>query len=99
MALFIAKHQHKRRLSKFNKMTITLKYFGLLADITNTNEELFSLEKSDYTTNDLMQQLNEKYTGLQNVSFVIAVNKSITSIEINLNNNDTIALLPPFAGG
>ncbi|WP_339887865.1 MoaD/ThiS family protein [uncultured Flavobacterium sp.] len=80
-------------------MTITLKYFGLLADITNTNEELFSLEKSDYTTTDLMQQLHEKYTGLQNVSFVIAVNKSITSTEMNLNNNDTIALLPPFAGG
>ncbi len=99
MAFFIAKHQHKRRLSKLNKMTITLKYFGLLADITNTNEELFSLEKSDYTTTDLMQQLHEKYTGLQNVSFVIAVNKSITSTEMNLNNNDTIALLPPFAGG
>lgn len=80
-------------------MTITLKYFGLIADITNTNEELFHLEKSDYTTTDLMQQLHEKYTGLQNVSFAIAVNKSITTTEININNNDTIALLPPFAGG
>ena len=80
-------------------MTITLKYFGLIADITNTNEELFRLEKSDYTTNDLMKQLHEKYTGLQDVSFAIAVNKSITTSEINLNNNDIIALLPPFAGG
>ena len=80
-------------------MTITLKYFGLIADITNTNEELFRLEKSDYTTNVLMKQLHEKYTGLQNVSFAIAVNKSITTTEINLNNNDIIALLPPFAGG
>lgn len=99
MVFFIAKYQHKSRLSKFNKMTITLKYFGLIADITNTNEELFRLEKSDYTTTDLMQQLHEKYTGLQNVSFAIAVNKSITTTEININNNDTIALLPPFAGG
>jgi molybdopterin synthase sulfur carrier subunit len=80
-------------------MTITLKYFGLIADITNTNEELLSLEKSDCTTNDLMKQLHEKYTGLQDVSFAIAVNKSITTSEINLNNNDIIALLPPFAGG
>ena len=80
-------------------MKITLKYFGLIADITNTNEELFSLEKSDYSTNDLMKQLHEKDTGLQNVSFAIAVNKSITTTEINLNNNDIIALLPPFAGG
>lgn len=80
-------------------MTITLKYFGLIADITNTNEELLSLEKSDCTTNDLMKQLQEKYTVLKDVSFVIAVNKSITTTEINLNNNDIIALLPPFAGG
>jgi molybdopterin synthase sulfur carrier subunit len=80
-------------------MTITLKYFGLIADITNTNEELFNLEKSDYTSQDLINQLYEKYTGLQQVSFAIAVNKSIISAEINLNDNDLIALLPPFAGG
>lgn len=80
-------------------MRITLKYFGLIADITNTNEELFSLEKSDYTSQDLINQLYEKYSELQNISFVIAVNKSITTTEINLNNNDIIALLPPFAGG
>ena len=99
MEFFIAKHQHKRRLSKFNKMTITLKYFGLIADITNTNEELFSFDKSDFTTHDLINQLHEKYTGLQDVSFAIAVNKSIRTETLNLNNNDTIALLPPFAGG
>ncbi|KIX20344.1 hypothetical protein SY27_14605 [Flavobacterium sp. 316] len=80
-------------------MTITLKYFGLIADITNTNEELYSLEKSDFTTNDLIKELNKRYIGLQNISFAIAVNKSITTTAINLNNNDIIALLPPFAGG
>ena len=80
-------------------MRITLKYFGLIADITNTNEELFSLQKSDYTSQDLINQLYEKYSEFQHISFAIAVNKSITTTEINLNNNDIIALLPPFAGG
>ncbi len=80
-------------------MTITLKYFGLIADITNTNEELFCLEKSDFTTQDLMNQLHLKYTDLQNISFAIALNKSIINTEIHLKNNDTIAILPPFAGG
>lgn len=80
-------------------MTITLKYFGLIADIANTNEELYSLEKSDFTTNDLIKELNKRYIGLQNISFAIAVNKSITTTAINLKNNDIIALLPPFAGG
>ena len=41
-------------------MTITLKYFGLIADITNTKEELFSLEKLDYTSQDLIDELYEK---------------------------------------
>ena len=41
----------------------------------------------------------KKYTELQHISFAIAVNKSITTTEFNLNNNDIIALLPPFAGG
>ena len=80
-------------------MVITLKYFGLIADITNKSEEMFHIEKSVYTTRDLMNHLYEKYTGLQNMSFVIAINKSITTSEKKLNNNDTIALLPPFAGG
>ena len=49
-----------RRVSKFNKIGITLKYFGLIADITNTDESC-GLEKSDYTSQDLINQLYGKY--------------------------------------
>lgn len=80
-------------------MTITIKYFGLVADITNIKEEEFNLTESILTTEDLALNLHQKYTDLKNTSFVIAVNKTIATSDLKLNNNDIIALLPPFAGG
>ena len=76
MVCFIAKHQYPERLSKFNKMTIIVKYFGLVADITNKKEELFSLNESLLTTRDLLTYIHQKYTDLKDTSFVIAVNKT-----------------------
>ncbi|UGS21643.1 MoaD/ThiS family protein [Flavobacterium cyclinae] len=80
-------------------MTVKIKYFGLIADITKRNEELFSLSESVITTEELISDLYKIYTELKNTSFVIAVNKSIVTSDLKLNNNDIIALLPPFAGG
>ena len=80
-------------------MTITIKYFGLIADITNKKEEVYSLTESVFTTEDLVNDLHLKYTNLNDTSFVIAVNNTIATSELKLTNNDIIALLPPFAGG
>jgi molybdopterin synthase sulfur carrier subunit len=80
-------------------MNIPIKYFGLIADITCINEEVFFVEKSDFNTTELLEKLYKKYKYLKDISFVIAVNKSIIANEVKLNPNDTIALLPPFAGG
>lgn len=80
-------------------MRIIIKYFGLIADVTQTNEEEFTIEKADFSTHDLLKTLHEKYEDLGGNSFVIAVNKTIATENIMINNNDTIALLPPFAGG
>jgi sulfur-carrier protein len=80
-------------------MTINLKYFGLIADITKTSEEVFTLTELLLTTEDLVNNLHQKYSNLQETPFVIAVNKTIVTSALKLNNNDTIALLPPFAGG
>lgn len=80
-------------------MTIIVKYFGLVADITNKKEELFSLNESLLTTRDLLTYIHQKYTDLKDTSFVIAVNKTIATNDLKLNNKDIIALLPPFAGG
>ena len=80
-------------------MTITVKYFGLIADFTKTNEELITIEKSEFSTEDLMIILHQKYAELKETSFAIAVNKTLATNDIKLKNKDIIALLPPFAGG
>jgi len=80
-------------------MTITIKYFGIIADITNTKEEVFTSTAALLTTGSLVNNLHQKYSHLNDTSFVIAVNKTIITSDLTLNNNDIIALLPPFAGG
>ena len=80
-------------------MTISIKYFGLIADVTQTNEEVFTIEKPDFSARDLLKILHEKYENLNGNTFVIAVNKTLATEDVLINNNDTIALLPPFAGG
>ena len=80
-------------------MTITLKYFGLITDITNKKEEVFSLESNSISVADFQLQLEKKYPELQNTTYSIAVNQSITTTDILVNDNDEIDLLPPYAGG
>jgi sulfur-carrier protein len=80
-------------------MKITLKYFGLIADIVNTNEEIVDLSVTECTTEGLMEILNQKYPDLLNTNFAIAINQSIITSVTSLSNEDIIALLPPFAGG
>ncbi len=80
-------------------MKVTVKYFGLLTDVTQTNEEQFSLETKSISVNHLKQELEGKYPSLSESNFTIAVNQTISGLDAILNDNDIIALLPPFAGG
>lgn len=80
-------------------MTVTIRYFGLITDITSRKEEVFFSDDASLKTETLVSILSKKYADLSNSSFVVAVNKKIVIGNLELNNNDTIALLPPFAGG
>lgn len=80
-------------------MIITLKYFGLIADFTKTNEQILQIEKSSFSTDELLKIVQSEYAELNTVNFTIAVNKNITNENIPLNDNDLVAFLPPFAGG
>jgi sulfur-carrier protein len=80
-------------------MMVTVKYFGLIADSTEKNEENFFIESEFVTLNQLQSKLEDHYPEIKNTTYSFAVNQSITKSNIELNNNDEIALLPPFAGG
>jgi len=77
-------------------MHINIKYFGQIAEVTQTEEE--NLEFSGIIVSELVETLYLKYSNLRTKNFQIAQNQELVSMEAELTGND-IALLPPFAGG
>lgn len=77
-------------------MSITIKYFGLLTDITGKNEELYEFEYS--TVSQLLESLYRKYPELRSKEFQVALDKELVDSEAQLTGSE-IALLPPFSGG
>lgn len=70
--------------------------FGQIADITGVSN--IAIENVQ-DTSQLIEQLNLSYPSLASAKYAIAVDKKIIKENTPLNNNNTIALLPPFSGG
>jgi molybdopterin synthase sulfur carrier subunit len=79
-------------------MKVTIKYFGLLTDITQKSEEILFLEDT-ISLKDCLDILYSNYTNLSEFTFKIAVNQQIIDSDVSINENDIVALMPPFAGG
>ena len=77
-------------------MTLNIKYFGLLAEITNCDNE--TIEFRNATVLELLNLLFKKYPLLKNKDFQVAQNQEIISKE-SLVLEGEIVLLPPFSGG
>lgn len=77
-------------------MQITIKYFGLLVEVTGCSEEL--INTSAETINDLLKELYSKYPELKEKDFQVAQNNTIVDKSEPINQTE-IALLPPFSGG
>ena len=81
-------------------MRIKVLYFSSIKDkIGITSENIEIAENS--TINDLIKLLSEKYPqikdSLQNSMF--AVNEEYASIDQELKEGDTVAIIPPVSGG
>jgi molybdopterin synthase sulfur carrier subunit len=77
-------------------MTITILFFGQLAELAGLKEtELADI----YSTTEVMDYMKYHYPSLLGLSFAIAVNKKITGQPVELNDGDIVALIPPFSGG
>ncbi|RZJ39239.1 MAG: MoaD/ThiS family protein [Chryseobacterium sp.] len=74
--------------------TVKIITFGKLKEILGSDFE----EKSD-NTDELQQKLSSKFPVLQTLKLRIAVNQKIISENTQLNNNDVVALMPPYSGG
>jgi molybdopterin synthase sulfur carrier subunit len=77
-------------------MKLTIKYFGLLAELTQCNEE--EIEFSGANVSDLKDVLFQKYEALKIKDFQVAQNNELTTKKTTVTATE-IALLPPFAGG
>lgn len=80
-------------------MIITLKYFGLLVDITQKKETTFRLDESKVSVSFLKSKMETTYPELKNTNYSVAVNQVMTSLDYTIKDQDVIAFLPPFAGG
>lgn len=77
-------------------MEINLLLFGQIADITGKGNLKFADVKN---SDEVINLLKKNYPQLQSQEFSIAVNKKIIRENTQLNNKDTVAILPPFSGG
>ena len=77
-------------------MEINLLAFGQIAEITGKSTWKMTGIKD---TNILIKNLEEQFPALVKMKYSIAVNKKVIQENTTINENDTIALLPPFSGG
>ena len=77
-------------------MPVQVIVFGQLTDILGNSP--ISME-GVADTSELVAQLNQRYPALANAPYIIAVDKQIVNGNTALAGNNTVALLPPFAGG
>ncbi|MDN3676777.1 MoaD/ThiS family protein [Flavobacterium paronense] len=80
-------------------MEITLKYFGIIADITQKTEESLFIDDTSNTLKRLQSKIEIIYPKILVINYSIAVNKKFLQNDILLKNQDIVAFLPPFAGG
>ncbi|WP_418262208.1 MoaD/ThiS family protein [Flavobacterium faecale] len=80
-------------------MIINAKYFGLIADITNKKEERLQLEDKQISVAKLKAIMEMNYPDLKTTTYTVAVNQTMVGSDTKINKEDTIAFLPPFAGG
>jgi len=73
-----------------------VKFFGRLAEITGKSEITIAAFPDILS---LMEELNRMYHGLGEQTYLIALNRKVVSGNHRLQEEDELALLPPFSGG
>lgn len=77
-------------------MKINLIVFGQIADIAGkVSWEIYDVKNTD----ELIEKLGHDFPTLQEIKYALAVNKEIIQKNTILNDEDTVAILPPFSGG
>jgi molybdopterin synthase sulfur carrier subunit len=80
-------------------MKVKVLYFSQVKDKIGKNEE--EIEFEGKILKDLVDVLVNKYPNIEDIlkRSMFAVNESYETMEYNLQDNDTIAIIPPVSGG
>ena len=81
-----------------------IKYFSWIKEHVGKSEEQIELPDHINNDNELINYLNEldkKYSLIleKKKLIKIAINKTYSSFDTNISNNDEIAFFPPMTGG
>jgi molybdopterin synthase sulfur carrier subunit len=79
-------------------MSIHVKYYGMLAEITGQAEEVWTAS-GNLSVGGFRALVLAKYPELQGKKFKVAVNQKISEDFAQIDTQAEVALLPPFAGG
>lgn len=79
-------------------MSITVKYFGALAEATGLTEETLDLADAGPDLTALRAFCLQKHGLKEDASIRLAVNQTLSQAA-TLQDGDEVAFLPPFAGG
>lgn len=75
-------------------------FFGVAKEIVGSSELDYSALEFPKTVAALKAQLLEQYPKLQELSsLAVALNKKYATEEMELSQNDEIAIIPPVSGG
>jgi sulfur-carrier protein len=77
-------------------MELTVLAFGNIVDLFGSREIKV---KDTFSKNDLVRVLNTKFPKLKEMTYVIAVNGTISHGEESLDEHSEVAIIPPFSGG
>lgn len=81
-------------------MKLKILLFGILADIAGKSGIEIEIEiDKTADTDSLQKKVNETYPDFIKTNYALSLNKKIVNSNQQININDEIALLPPFAGG
>jgi len=77
-------------------MQVNVIFFGVLSDVVGKN--MLTIQDTDNMA-DLKSKLIISYPDLKDYTFRMAVNQQMVEDNYLLFDNDSVAVMPPFAGG
>lgn len=77
---------------------LKLEFYGLAAEAAGSDSKNWNIEQS-MSLSELKNRLFAEVPELQSVSLQFAVNNKLGTETSKINKGDTVAVMPPFAGG